>query len=117
MLIKIALNGARSKVQNKFIPQSISEIEKEVKLLFANGNKVFHIHCYDKDGNESLKPNRVNQLVAVVKNISPEIQLGISSGSWIEPDLEKRKTYKTAWESYPDFISVNMTEDGAIEIS
>jgi len=117
MLIKIALNGARPKKQNKFIPQLLSEIEQEVKLLYENGNKVFHIHCYDEDGNESLKPNDVNKLVSLVKNISSEIQIGISSGDWIEPDLEKRKSYIKAWKNIPDFISVNMIEDDAIEIS
>jgi uncharacterized protein (DUF849 family) len=117
MLIKIALNGARPKKENKFIPQSLSEIEREVKLLYENGNKVFHIHCYDEDGNESLKPNDVNKLVALVKNISAEIQIGISSGDWIEPDLEIRKSYIKAWDKVPDFISVNMIEDDAIEIS
>jgi uncharacterized protein (DUF849 family) len=49
MLIKIALNGARPKNQNNHIPQSLTEIEKEVKLLFENGNKVFHKHCYEKN--------------------------------------------------------------------
>ena len=117
MLIKIALNGARPKEQNEFIPQSLVEIEKEVKLLYENGNKVFHIHCYDENGNESLKPKDVNKLVTLVKNISPEIQIGISSGDWIEPDLEKRKSYIKGWENIPDFISVNMIEDDAIEIS
>ena len=92
MLIKIALNGARTKKQNKHIPQSLPEIEQEVKLLFKKGNKVFHIHCYDKNGNESLKPEDVNNLVSTIKNISPEIQIGISSGDWIEPDLSKRKS-------------------------
>lgn len=117
MLIKIALNGARPKEQNKFIPQKLSEIEEEVRLLFENGNKVFHIHCYDENGSESLKPNDVNNLVSVVKNISPDIQIGISSGDWIEPDLEKRKECIKTWEKVPDFISVNMIEDDAIEIS
>jgi uncharacterized protein (DUF849 family) len=115
MLIKIALNGTRPKEQNKFIPQSFSEIEKEVKLLYENGNKVFHIHCYDENGNESLKPKDVDKLVSLVKNISSEIQIGISSGDWIEPDLEKRKSYIKEWENIPDFISVNMIEDDAIE--
>lgn len=117
MLIKIALNGARSKKQNQFIPQSLIEIEKEVKLLFEYGNNVFHIHCYDEYGRESLKPEDVNKLVSLVKNISPDIQIGISSGDWIEPDLEKRKSYINAWENIPDFISVNMIEDDAIDIS
>jgi uncharacterized protein (DUF849 family) len=117
MLIKIALNGARSKKQNQFVPQSLIEIEKEVKLLFEYGNKIFHIHCYDEYGRESLKPEDVNKLVSLVKNISSDIQIGISSGDWIEPDLEKRKSYINAWENIPDFISVNMIEDDAIEIS
>lgn len=117
MLIKIALNGARPKNQNKFIPQSLSEIKKEVSLLFKHGYKIFHIHCYDELGNESLRPNDVNKLVSIVKNISPEIKLGISSGDWIEPDLENRKGEINSWTKIPDFISVNMIEDDAIEIS
>jgi len=117
MLIKIALNGARSKQQNKYIPQSLSEIEKEVRLLFKYGHKVFHIHCYDENGNESLKPVDVNKLVSLVRNISAKIQFGISSGDWIEPDPEKRKRHIRAWDKIPDFISVNMIEDDAVEIS
>ncbi|MDP2303234.1 MAG: 3-keto-5-aminohexanoate cleavage protein [Ignavibacteria bacterium] len=117
MFIKIALNGARPKEQNKYLPHSLAEIEKEVDLLYNYGCKVFHIHCYDKNGNESLKPNDVNNLVLLVKNISPEIQIGISSGDWIEPDLEKRKGYIKSWKNIPDFISVNMIEDDSIEIS
>lgn len=117
MLIKVALNGARPKEQNEFIPQSLSEIEKEVRLLYKNGSKLFHIHCYDEDGNESLKPADVNKLVSTVKNISSEIQIGISSGDWIEPDLDKRKSFISAWNNVPDFISVNMIEDNAKDIS
>ncbi len=117
MLLKIALNGARSKFENIYLPQSLSEIESEVKTIYQNGYKVFHIHCYDKDGKESLTPEDVNNLVAVIKNISNEIQLGISSGEWIEPDLNKRINYIKAWQNIPDFISVNMIEDNAIEIS
>lgn len=117
MIIKIALNGARSKEENKYIPHSLAEIEKEVNLLYNYGCKAFHIHCYDEYGNESLKPKDVNSLVELVKSISPEIQIGISSGDWIEPDLEKRKSYIKSWENIPDFISVNMIEENALEIS
>ena len=117
MLLKIALNGARPKTQNKFLPHSLDEIEKEVRLIYENGYKAFHIHCYDKNGNESLKPDDVNNLVLRVKNISSDIQLGISSGDWIEPDLNKRISCIEAWENVPDFASVNMIEDNAIEIS
>ncbi|MFO7523998.1 MAG: 3-keto-5-aminohexanoate cleavage protein [Ignavibacteriaceae bacterium] len=117
MLLKIALNGARPKSQNEFLPHSLDEIEREVRLIYQNGYKVFHIHCYDKNGNESLKPEDVNNLVLRVKSISSDIQLGISSGDWIEPDLNKRIGYINQWEHIPDFASVNMIEDNAIEIS
>jgi len=117
MLIKIALNGARKKTESEFIPHSLSEIEKEVKAVLPKGYLTFHIHCYDKQGRESLKPEDVDSLVLMVRNISPEIQLGISSGDWIEPDPEKRINYIKNWKYLPDFISVNMIEENAVEIA
>lgn len=117
MLLKIALNGARPKSQNEFIPHSLEEIQKEVTRLYKIGSKVFHIHCYDKNGNESLRPEDVNNLVSMVRNISTEIQIGISSGDWIEPDLEKRINYIKQWKYPPDFASVNMIEEDAIDVS
>lgn len=117
MLLKIALNGARSKSENEFIPHSLDEIQKEVTLLYQAGYKVFHIHCYDKNGNESLKPGDVSNLVSTVKNISTEIQLGISTGDWIEPDLEKRISYIKEWKHIPDFASVNMIEENVVEVT
>ena len=80
MLIKIALNGARSKDECNTIPHDLTEIEKEVRQLYDLGCNVFHIHCYDKNGKESLAPIDVKNLALVVKNISPQIQFGISSG-------------------------------------
>lgn len=117
MLIKVALNGARPKSENAFIPHSVVEIENEVKALYSAGHKVFHIHCYDKSGNESLKPGDVNDLVSTVKNISSEIQIGISTGDWIEPDINKRIEHIKNWKFLPDFASVNMIEDDALPVS
>lgn len=117
MLLKIALNGARLKTENIYIPQTIEEIEKDVRQLFLIGYKVFHIHCYDKNGNESLKPEDVSELVIRVRKISLQIKIGISSGDWIEPNLEKRIRHIQNWTDVPDFISVNMIEEDAVEVS
>lgn len=117
MLLKIALNGARTKSESPYIPHSLDEIEREVKSLYKRSYKVHHIHCYDKHGKESLKPGDVNNLVSVIRNISPEIQLGISTGEWIEPNLEKRIDQIKSWELVPDFASVNMIEENAIAIA
>lgn len=117
MLLKIALNGARPKSENEYVPQSIDEIENDVRIIFQAGYSVFHIHCYDEFGNESLKPEDMNNLVLRVKNISPKIKFGISSGDWIEPDLEKRISCIRGWKYAPDFASVNMIEENALLIS
>jgi|SRR5690554_1347257 len=116
MFLKIALNGARSKSECEYIPHSLEEIERDVRQLYSSGYTVFHIHCYDDKGKESLEPEAVNNLVNKVKNISPKIKLGISSGEWIEPDLNKRIKLIKSWEKIPDFISVNMIEEGAEKI-
>ena len=117
MLLKTALNGTRSKTENEYLPHSLEEIENEVSLLYKNGCNVFHIHCYDQNGNESLRPEDVNSLVSRIKNISSEIQIGISSGDWIEPDFEKRKRYIKDWDNIPDFIPLNIIEENSIEIA
>jgi uncharacterized protein (DUF849 family) len=117
MLLKIALNGARSKTENRNIPQTLDEIEKDVNQLYKIGYNVFHIHCYDKKGNESMNPKDVSELVTTVKKISSKIQIGISTGDWIEPDLKERIKQIENWTVIPDFVSVNMIEDNVHEIT
>ncbi len=115
MLLKVALNGARSKTEHTNIPHSLDEIEKEVSSVYRLGLKIFHVHCYDKHGKESLKPEDVNALVTQIKRLAPYIQIGISSGDWIEPDPVRRISYIRSWDSVPDFVSVNMIEDEALD--
>jgi uncharacterized protein (DUF849 family) len=117
MLLKIALNGARPKSENSSIPQSIEEIIEDVQSIYRVGYHVFHIHCYDKHGNESIEPEDVSALVSSIKRISPQIQIGISTGDWIEPDLDKRIRCIEGWNVAPDFVSVNMIEHDALTIS
>jgi len=117
VLLKVAINGARPKSENQHIPQSLDEIENEVRAIYEIGYQVFHIHSYDKNENESLKPDDVDSLVTRVKRISRNIQIGISSGGWIEPNFTKRIDYIKNWTHLPDFISVNMIEENALEVA
>jgi uncharacterized protein (DUF849 family) len=116
MLLKIALNGARPKFENQNIPQTIEEITKQVKEVCSLGYNVFHIHCYNENGIESLEPGDVERLVSSVKEISQGIQIGISTGDWIEPNLSGRSQLINSWKIIPDFVSVNMIEDNVIDI-
>jgi uncharacterized protein (DUF849 family) len=117
MLLKIAMNGARSKTENENIPRKLDEIKNDTLALFNAGCRVFHIHCYDEESKESIHPDNIKALVNIIKNISHEIKLGISTGDWIEPDIEKRMAYIKEWYALPDFASVNMIEDGAVRVA
>lgn len=116
MLLKVALNGARPKSDNYNIPQTIEEITSQVREVFTFGYNTFHIHCYNSKGLESLEPGDVEKLVVSVKQISPGIQVGISTGDWIEPDLSKRIKLISSWNVIPDFVSVNIIEDDVSEV-
>ncbi len=116
-MIKIALNGARPKNECEFIPNTPAEIKKEVLKLFHLGFLIFHIHIYDNSGRESLAMKDVKEVVGSLREISPDIQLGISTGDWIEPDFSKRINYIRNWRVIPDFASVNIVEENSIEVA
>ncbi len=111
------MNGARSKTENENIPRKLDEIKNDTLALFNAGCRVFHIHCYDEESKESIHPDNIEALVDIIKNISHEIKLGISTGDWIVPDLGKRINYIKKWRALPDFASVNMIEDGAVRVA
>ena len=41
--------------------------------------------------------------------------VGVSTGAWIEPDVERRVRLISEWKE-PDYASVNLSEDGAFEV-
>jgi len=116
-MIQIALNGARPKPESKYIPNTPREIKSDVLKLFNAGFNLFHIHIYDNEGKESLADKDVNKIIRGVRNISGKIKVGISTGDWIEPNLNKRIKQIRSWKVLPDFASVNIVEQDSIEIS
>jgi uncharacterized protein (DUF849 family) len=53
--------------------------------------------------------------VAVTVRDACGVPVGVSTGAWIEPDVQRRTELVRAW-SGPDYASVNVSEDGALEI-
>ena len=116
MLLKIALNGARPRSEHAHLPQTPAEVVEQVRPIYALGFRLFHIHVYNAQRQESLKPGDVAALMQAVKNISAQIQVSISSGEWIEPDLAKRLVDIRAWQVLPDWASVNLIEDQSLAV-
>jgi len=124
MLIKIALNGVRTKAESKHIPHSLEEIINSVKEIVdlpagrqGFGFTVFHIHVYDSYGKESLKNEDLSSMLKNVRKLSPKIKIGISTGDWIVPDFNERLQLIKEWNVIPDFASVNIVEENSLIIA
>jgi uncharacterized protein (DUF849 family) len=107
MLIKIALNGGRAAA-----PATVEEIANDLAACAAAGATVFHVHPRNREGGESLLATDVDPVVEAIRARAPHVSLGLTTGAWILPDVQRRLDALAQWRQLPDFASVNFDEDG-----
>jgi uncharacterized protein (DUF849 family) len=107
VLIKIALNGGRTGA-----PATVEEIANDVAACAAAGATVFHVHPRGAGGIESLQPADADRVVVAIRAKVPNVSLGLTTGAWILPDVQKRLDALAQWQQLPDFASVNFDEEG-----
>jgi uncharacterized protein (DUF849 family) len=113
-LLQAALNGDRTKAAHPALPLSTEELVRDAEACAAAGAAAFHLHPRDAEGREQLDPEIVDEVVGRVR-AACGLPAGVSTGEWIEPDLERRLELVGAWTA-PDYASVNLAEPGAAEI-
>jgi len=112
MLIKIALNGGRAEA-----PGTAGEIANDVAVCAEAGAAVFHVHPRGIDRRESLHPADVDATVGAIRTKTPHVTLGLTTGAWILPDVQKRLDAIAQWRHLPDFASVNFDEEGCEQVA
>jgi uncharacterized protein (DUF849 family) len=112
--LQAALNGPYSKDDHPAMPVSASELAADARACVAAGAGAIHLHPRDADGRESLHAGVVDAVVREVR-AACGAPVGVSTGAWIEPDLERRLELIAGW-SEPDYASVNVSEDGAFAV-
>ncbi len=118
MLLKACLNGARSRAEHAALPLSPGELAGEARAAVDAGAGALHLHPRDGAGRESLAVEDVGAALRAVRDACPETPIGVTTGAWIEPSVERRLELIGAWsEEPPDFASVNFDEDGAREVA
>jgi uncharacterized protein (DUF849 family) len=124
MLIKAAINGGRTKVGHVAVPVSPQEQAEAVVECLKAGADAIHLHVRStstpesrQSEKESLYSEDVARTLMAVRSLSPNAQIGISTGAWILPDPIARLQAVAAWEVLPGFASVNFSEDGAVELA
>lgn len=112
MLLQAALNGDRSKADHPGVPISADELARDAAACAAAGAGAIHMHPRDAEGRERLEA--VDEAVVAVR-AACRLPVGVSTGAWIEPDVERRLALVRTWRE-PDYASVNVSEEGWAEL-
>jgi uncharacterized protein (DUF849 family) len=114
MLLQATLNGALTKSDHPAVPLSLEELAVDAADCVQAGARAFHVHPRDRGGREQLDATVVDAVVAAVHS-RHGYPVGVTTGAWIEPDVARRVELVSRW-TQPDYTSVNLSEDGALEV-
>jgi uncharacterized protein (DUF849 family) len=114
MMLQAAVNGGLSKADHPAVPVTGDELIRDVRECLAAGAREFHIHVMDADGNPTLDPGHVDRAAAAARGAGAQAA-GVTTVEDIEPDLRRRLALISKW-TQPAYSSVNLSEEGAVEV-
>lgn len=116
MLLKACLNGARKPAEHPGLPITAEQLADDAAAAFRRGVRAVHVHPKDSDGLDSLVPAIVHRALTLIRAAVPELPIGVSTGDWIGSTAERIAAI-LAWQTLPDFASVNWHEPEAAELA
>jgi len=114
MIVQACLNGARQPDYHPKLPLTPEAMAADGVACLAAGAAELHIHPRGADLAESLAA--VDSTIAVVRAACPGTLIGVSTGAWIENDMQQTRDCISNWTMLPDYASVNLSEDDAPEV-
>jgi len=99
------------------VPMSPRHLARDARAVAALGVESLHVHPRDRDGQESLDPRVIGTVVDAIRREAPEIEIGITTARWVEPDPMRRTEIIAQWgrlpeHARPDVAAVNVHERG-----
>lgn len=82
----------------------------------AAGAAELHLHVRRADARESLAPADVADTLTLVRAACPGVPVGISTSATIVADAVRRLDLVQQWTVLPDYVSVNVHEEGAMDL-
>lgn len=117
ILKEICLNGGLFPTEEIKVPITLEQYVKEIQFFINKGILNFHIHFRDSYGNESLDENIISPQFRFLKGKFPMINIGIGSPLQNGINSKSREELISNWSNFkPDFISVNLSEEGSINL-
>lgn len=117
MLLQACINGARSATEHPALSADAALSAADAARAVAAGATEIHVHPKDAAGRDSLAAADVGRWLRALRAACPEVPIGVTTGAWIEPDVERRLAAISEWTDLPDFASVNWHEAGADDVA
>ena len=115
VMLQVTPNGPLGKDVHPRMPVSESELLADLRACFLAGATGVHLHVRDRTGAETFEPAVVNQTCSRVRDlgaeVGAEVEVGMTTGEWIVPDLVERVAMIREWEGI-DCATVNVSEPG-----
>lgn len=115
VMLQITPNGPWGKDVHPAMPVSHDELLDDLSACFDAGADGVHLHVRDHTGAETLDPEVVNNTCRGVRELARtagrEVEIGLTTGAWIVPDLNDRIAMIREWEG-ADCATVNLSEPG-----
>jgi uncharacterized protein (DUF849 family) len=116
-MIQAALNGGRTLSEHRAIPTTPARLAEEARGAVTAGAACLHIHVRDAKGRESIAAEDLAETLAAVRMECRGVPVGVSTGAWILRDAAKRLEAVNSWVILPDYVSINLREEGALELA
>lgn len=114
--MQAALNGRRTRSEHPAVPITPAEIAAEGRDVVAAGACSIHFHPRGADGRETLHAEPRAASLRALRAVCPGIEISVTTGLWIEGDARLRLEHVAAWTELPDLASVNLGEEGALDL-
>jgi len=114
--IQACLNGSTTRSAHPAVPLSATELAYEAASSVAAGAAGLHVHARFPDGSETLDPGSCASLLHALRARCPGIPTGLTTSASAEADLARRLALIGSWTARPDFASVNVHEEGSLEL-
>lgn len=119
-MLQAVLNGSRPEDAHPALPVLARHLARDARAVARLGISSVHVHPRGPDAQETLDPMHVGDAVAAIRAEVPGMEIGVTTGRWIQPDPRKRIEAVMAWGHLgvgkPDVCSVNVHEKGWVDV-
>ena len=117
-MIQCALNGDYTRDDHPAVPVTLAQLVEDALACWEAGAQSVHLHPRrPEDARESLAADTHDAVVAAIRAAAPDLEISCSTQEDIDlgPAADRIAAIR-AWMSPPDAVSLNLVEDGAIEL-